>query len=199
MSWDPPLQADPVNRTFLLGTIRTLSFGGDRHRRPLARPYSELLPFLLMPSGAVDLRDFATRYTAAWCSQNPANVAAFFSDEGSLSTTALQRSEGVPLPRWLARSWPLFQTSRSSWMRCRSGAMTSSTPVWPRSMTALLICCFGPPRWRGTKFKPHVSIAYSHWLEWPPNQTAKNGCLFPDVHKIGIFEPATSSGLQSSS
>jgi predicted ester cyclase len=32
-----------------------------------------------------DLHDFATRYTAAWCSQNAASVAAFFSPEGSLS------------------------------------------------------------------------------------------------------------------
>jgi ornithine cyclodeaminase/alanine dehydrogenase-like protein (mu-crystallin family) len=30
------------------------------------------------------LRDFAERYTAAWCSQNPASVAAFFSQDGSL-------------------------------------------------------------------------------------------------------------------
>jgi predicted ester cyclase len=30
------------------------------------------------------LRDFATRYTAAWCSKNPASVAAFFSENGSL-------------------------------------------------------------------------------------------------------------------
>ncbi len=30
------------------------------------------------------LRDFATRYTAAWCSQNPEAVATFFSPNGSL-------------------------------------------------------------------------------------------------------------------
>jgi len=30
------------------------------------------------------LHDFATRYTAAWCSQNPESVAAFFSKHGSL-------------------------------------------------------------------------------------------------------------------
>ena len=30
------------------------------------------------------LQDFATRYTAAWCSQNAASVAAFFSESGSL-------------------------------------------------------------------------------------------------------------------
>jgi hypothetical protein len=33
----------------------------------------------------VNLRDFAQRYTAAWCSQNAASVAAFYSPNGSLS------------------------------------------------------------------------------------------------------------------
>lgn len=32
-----------------------------------------------------ELRDFATRYTAAWCSQDPASVASFFSEDGSLT------------------------------------------------------------------------------------------------------------------
>ena len=31
------------------------------------------------------VRDFATGYTAAWCSQNPAAVAEFFSPSGSLT------------------------------------------------------------------------------------------------------------------
>ena len=31
------------------------------------------------------LLEFATRYTAAWCSQNPASVAAFFATGGSLT------------------------------------------------------------------------------------------------------------------
>jgi hypothetical protein len=30
------------------------------------------------------LNDFATRYTAAWCSQRAANVASFFEERGSL-------------------------------------------------------------------------------------------------------------------
>src|SRR5215467_8243011 len=30
------------------------------------------------------LRDFARRYTEAWCSQDPARVAAFFAPDGSL-------------------------------------------------------------------------------------------------------------------
>jgi len=31
------------------------------------------------------LRDFARHYTAAWCSRDPASVAAFYSSNGSLS------------------------------------------------------------------------------------------------------------------
>lgn len=37
------------------------------------------------------LRDFATRYTAAWCSQDAASVAAFFAEDGSL-----QINDGEP-------------------------------------------------------------------------------------------------------
>jgi uncharacterized protein (TIGR02246 family) len=38
-----------------------------------------------MPIDPQAIRDFATRYTAAWCSQNAASVAAFFSPQGSLT------------------------------------------------------------------------------------------------------------------
>jgi SnoaL-like polyketide cyclase len=34
---------------------------------------------------AAQLRDFATRYTAAWCSQRAPSVAAFFAEAGSLT------------------------------------------------------------------------------------------------------------------
>jgi hypothetical protein len=37
-----------------------------------------------MPIEAEYLRDFARRYTLAWCSQNAASVASFFSPNGSL-------------------------------------------------------------------------------------------------------------------
>ena len=36
------------------------------------------------PMDATKLRDLATRYTAAWCSQKAASVAAFFTEKGSL-------------------------------------------------------------------------------------------------------------------
>jgi hypothetical protein len=40
------------------------------------------------------LRDFATRYTAAWCSQDASSVAAFFSPNGSLTINAGTPSDG---------------------------------------------------------------------------------------------------------
>jgi uncharacterized protein (TIGR02246 family) len=33
---------------------------------------------------AAQLKEFGSRYTAAWCSQNAASVAAFFAEDGSL-------------------------------------------------------------------------------------------------------------------
>lgn len=32
-----------------------------------------------------DLKEFATQYTAAWCSQNAASVAAFYAEDGALT------------------------------------------------------------------------------------------------------------------
>lgn len=41
-----------------------------------------------MSSPSIELQNFAERYTAAWCSQNAASVAAFFSPNGSLCINA---------------------------------------------------------------------------------------------------------------
>ena len=41
-----------------------------------------------------DLQSFAERYTAAWCSQNAASVAAFFAPNGSLTINEGQPSVG---------------------------------------------------------------------------------------------------------
>jgi predicted ester cyclase len=38
-----------------------------------------------MQTVPAQLRDFAARYTAAWCSRDPASVAEFFSPSGSLT------------------------------------------------------------------------------------------------------------------
>lgn len=41
-----------------------------------------------------ELTDFATRYAAAWSSQNPASVAAFYAENGSLTVNAGAPSVG---------------------------------------------------------------------------------------------------------
>ncbi|MGA2429818.1 MAG: SgcJ/EcaC family oxidoreductase [Candidatus Acidiferrum sp.] len=47
----------------------------------------------MMP-GAAELREFAERYTAAWCSHDPVSVAAFYTRDGSLSINADAPAEG---------------------------------------------------------------------------------------------------------
>src|SRR3979490_1583380 len=47
-------------------------------------PCSRLIESSPVLPDSIDLRDLATRYTAAWCSQNPESVAAFYSHQGSL-------------------------------------------------------------------------------------------------------------------
>ena len=42
----------------------------------------------------VKLRDFATRYAAAWSSQNPAGLASFYTENGSLRVNAGTPSVG---------------------------------------------------------------------------------------------------------
>jgi hypothetical protein len=49
-----------------------------------------------MPMDATQLRQFAVKYTAAWCSQNAASVAAFFAEDGSLKINAGTPSVGRP-------------------------------------------------------------------------------------------------------
>jgi steroid delta-isomerase-like uncharacterized protein len=46
------------------------------------------------PKDATKLTEFATRYTAAWCSRDPARVASFFAENGSLQINAGKPSIG---------------------------------------------------------------------------------------------------------
>lgn len=48
------------------------------------------------PTDPASMRAFATRYTAAWSSQNPAGVAAFFAEHGSLSINDAEPFVGRP-------------------------------------------------------------------------------------------------------
>ncbi|HXW04378.1 MAG TPA: ester cyclase [Vicinamibacterales bacterium] len=51
------------------------------------------------------LRELATRYTAAWCSQEPASVAAFFAPHGSLKVNDSQPAVGRDAIAGVARSF----------------------------------------------------------------------------------------------
>lgn len=46
------------------------------------------------PMDAAQLENFAAKYTAAWCSQNPASVAEFFAEDGSLKINDGEPSVG---------------------------------------------------------------------------------------------------------
>lgn len=59
------------------------------------------------------LRDFAGRYTAAWCSQDAASVAEFYSPEGSLivngGTPAVGRNEITSVAHSFMSAFPDMQ------------------------------------------------------------------------------------------
>ena len=40
------------------------------------------------------MKNFATRYAEAWCSQNPGSVTAFFAENGSLSVNDASHAVG---------------------------------------------------------------------------------------------------------
>jgi hypothetical protein len=57
------------------------------------------------PMNTEQLREFATRYTAAWCSQNAANDAAFYAQGGSLKINDGSPSVGRPAITGAARDF----------------------------------------------------------------------------------------------
>ena len=57
-----------------------------------------------------ELREFAAEYTAAWCSQDPGSVAAFFAEDGSLKVndgeSALGRDAITEVARGFMTAFP---------------------------------------------------------------------------------------------
>jgi predicted ester cyclase len=57
-----------------------------------------------------DLVDFAKRYAAAWCSQNPENIVGFFAENGSLKVNndapAVGRAAITEIARGFMRDFP---------------------------------------------------------------------------------------------
>jgi uncharacterized protein (TIGR02246 family) len=66
-----------------------------------------------MQADPTKLRDFAVRYTAAWCSQDPASVAAFFSPGASFTVNngapAVGRNEITELAQSFMTTFPDLQ------------------------------------------------------------------------------------------
>lgn len=62
-----------------------------------------------------NLHDFATRYAAAWCSQDPARVASFFAPNGSLKVNddapAVGRDAITEVARGFMSAFPDMQVS----------------------------------------------------------------------------------------
>lgn len=63
-----------------------------------------------MPPDSTTLQDLAARYTAAWCSRNPARVAEFYAPNGSLiinsGVPAMGRTEIAESARSFMSSFP---------------------------------------------------------------------------------------------
>jgi uncharacterized protein (TIGR02246 family) len=63
-----------------------------------------------MQADLARLREFAARYTSAWCSQNPATVAEFYSHDGSLTFNdgppAVGRDAIIQVVRAFMRAFP---------------------------------------------------------------------------------------------
>lgn len=101
------------------------------------------------------LHDLAERYTAAWCSQNPDSVAAFFSPNGSLTVNDSAPAVGRDAIALVARSF----------MKAFPNLKVSMDDISVSSKTAIY-------RWtlQGTYALPggagkHVRISgYEEWL-----------------------------------
>lgn len=71
---------------------------------------------------ADELRDFATRYAAAWCSQDPAQVASFFSLDGSLTINdgapAVERAAIMESARSFMTAFPDLRVVMDDLVEC---------------------------------------------------------------------------------
>ena len=76
------LTAEPAEGAFAAGQLVAIGLGAFMLLAGIHTLRSRTSPSVPKDGS---LKDFATRYTAAWCSQNAASVAAFFARHGSLT------------------------------------------------------------------------------------------------------------------
>ena len=78
-SGNPDIAPDRYRKVGLAAVCRS-KFLLARH----AFPHPRLVKSIPVLPDSISLSNLAKRYTAAWCSQNPESVAAFYSHQGSL-------------------------------------------------------------------------------------------------------------------
>ena len=103
---------------------------------------------------ATQLKEFAARYTAAWCSQDPASVAAFFAEDGSLKINDGEPSVGRGAITAAAQS---FMTSLPDMVVAMDGvALDGNNAIYRWTLTGTNT---GPG---GTGNAVHIS-GYEEW------------------------------------
>jgi hypothetical protein len=130
------------------------------------------------------LRDFATAYTAAWCSQDPAKVAGFYSPDGSLAINsdvpAVGRSAITKVARSFMTAFPdlevvmdelLVQAGEIEYHWTLTGTNTgpgragtrvriSGFEVWQIGADGLIACSQG--RFDATEYRRQLELGVEH-------------------------------------
>ena len=88
-----------------------------------------------MQASAAELRDFAERYTAAWCSQDAARVASFYAPNGSLTVNdgdpAVGRSPITDLAQSFMTAFPNLVVSPDDLVIAGDPPAASMAPSTP--------------------------------------------------------------------
>jgi predicted ester cyclase len=112
------------------------------------------------------LQAFATNYTAAWCSQNPADVAAHFSPTGSLTingSASVGRNAITAAAQSFMSAFPDMQVLMDNLIIHDETDPTHTTYHWTLTGTNT-----GPS---GTGHRVHIS-GYEEWTIGPDNLIA---------------------------
>ena len=98
------------------------------------------------------LINFATRYAAAWCSQNPDSVAAFYAGNGSLSVNdgppAVGRAAIAEIARGFMRDFPDMVVTMDDVSRNSARLFMTASPVRRSRVDCRLSKPWAQSRWR---------------------------------------------------
>ena len=99
----------------------------------------------------MDLQDFARRYTVAWCSQDPASVAAFFEPDGLLTVNdrppAIGRAAIAQVAQSFMRDFPDLQVMLDRLIEEPEGAQYHWTLTGTHALTGRAVRVSGYEQW----------------------------------------------------